>query len=101
MTTRCSSAPKDPDTLWEYHRLPYTETAGGLDLHLLLREFQRSTSEDERKRFLAAVFTVAAGDGTATYDEIEEVRRIGRGLLRSHQHFISAKLAVPGTRRDT
>ena len=77
------------------------ETAGGLDLHLLLREFQRSTSEDERKRFLAAVFTVAAGDGTATYDEIEEVRRIGRGLLLSHQHFISAKLAVPGTRRDT
>lgn len=77
------------------------ETAGGLDLHLLLRQFQRATTEAERQRFLAAVFTVAAGDGTATYDEIEEVRRIGRGLLLSHQHFISAKLSVPAKSRDT
>lgn len=77
------------------------ETAAGLDLHLLLRAFQRAATEDERKRFLAAVFTVAAGDGIATYDEIEEVRRIGRGLLLSHQHFIAAKLSVPDGRRDT
>ena len=77
------------------------ETACGLDLHLLLREFQRCTTEDQRQRFLAAVFTVAAGDGTATYDEIEEVRRIGRGLLLSHQHFIAAKLKVPARRRET
>lgn len=77
------------------------ETAGGVDLHLLLREFQRCTSEEERQRFLAAVFTVAAGDGTATYDEIEEVRRIGRGLLLSHQHFIAAKLQVPADHRET
>jgi uncharacterized tellurite resistance protein B-like protein len=76
-------------------------TAGGLDLHLLLREFRRSTTEPERQRFLAAVFTVAAGDGTASYDEIEEVRRIGRGLLLSHQDFISAKLSVPDARRET
>ena len=77
------------------------ETAGGLDLHLLLREFQRVTTEEERIRFLAAVFTVAASDGRASYDEIEEVRRIGRGLLLSHQHFISAKLSVPGEKRET
>lgn len=77
------------------------ETAGGLDLHLVLREFQRATTEDERQRFLAAVFTVAAGDGRATYDEIEEVRRIGRGLLLSHQHFIAAKLDVPAPQRET
>ena len=77
------------------------ETAGGLDLHLLLREFQRVTTEDERTRFLAAVFTVAASDGRASYDEIEEIRRIGRGLLLSHQHFISAKLSVPGEKRET
>ncbi len=77
------------------------ETAVGLDLHLLLREFQRSTTEEERKRFLAAVFTVAAGDGSASFDEIEEVRRIGRGLLLSHQHFIAAKLEVPSGKRET
>lgn len=81
--------------------LALDETAVGLDLHALLREFQRATTEEERQRFLAAVFTVAAGDGTATYDEIEEVRRIGRGLLLSHQHFIEAKLSVPAQRRET
>lgn len=77
------------------------ETAAGLDLHFLLRSFAQVTTEAERQRFLAAVFTVAAGDGVATYDEIEEVRRIGRGLLLSHQHFIAAKLSVPGESRDT
>ena len=77
------------------------ETAGGLDLHLLLRGFQRVTSEEERIRFLAAVFAVAAGDGLASFDEIEEVRRIGRGLLLSHQHFIAAKLSLPGAERET
>lgn len=77
------------------------ETAGGLDLHLVLREFQRATTEEERRRFLVAVFTVAAADGLATYDEIEEIRRIARGLLLSHQHFIEAKLQVPTDRRAT
>jgi uncharacterized membrane protein YebE (DUF533 family) len=77
------------------------ETAIGLDLHLLLREFQHVTTEDERRRFLAAVFVVAAGDGTATTDEIEEIRRIGRGLLLSHQHFIAAKLSLPSEKRES
>ena len=81
--------------------LALDEVATGVDLHVLLREFARATDEDERQRFLAAVFRVAAGDGRASYDEIEEVRRIGRGLLLSHRHFIAAKLTLPGRDRDT
>ena len=77
------------------------ETAGGVDLHVLLRDYVDATDEDTRQRFLAAVFRVAAGDGRASYDEIEEVRRIGRGLLLSHRHFIAAKLTLPGRYRET
>lgn len=81
--------------------LALDEVATGIDLHALMRDFTNVTSEDQRQRFLAAVFRVAAGDGRASYDEIEEVRRIGRGLLLSHRHFISAKLSLPGKLRET
>ena len=81
--------------------LALDETARGVDLHTLMRDFVDVTDEDERQRFLAAVFLVAAGDGRASFDEIEEVRRIGRGLLLSHRHFIAAKLSLPDRFRDT
>lgn len=81
--------------------LALEDVAEGIDLHTTLRGFFELTDETERERFLAAVFEVAAGDGRASYDEIEEVRRIGRGLLLSHRHFISAKLRLPEQRRDT
>lgn len=81
--------------------LALDEVAGGVDLHCLLREFGERTDESQRQRFLAAVFRVAAGDGRATYDEIEEVRRIGRGLLLSHRHFIAAKMSLPSRYRET
>lgn len=81
--------------------LALDETADGLDLYASMRDFFEHTEEDERQRFLASVFRVAAGDGRATYDEIEEVRRIGRGLLLSHRQFIEAKLTLDETERDT
>jgi uncharacterized tellurite resistance protein B-like protein len=81
--------------------LALDEAAEGLDLYASLRDFFEHTEEDERQRFLASVFRVAAGDGRATYDEIEEVRRIGRGLLLSHRYFIEAKLTLDETERDT
>jgi uncharacterized tellurite resistance protein B-like protein len=77
------------------------ETARGIDLYANLRDFFNNSDEDERLRFLAAVFHVAAGDGQADMAEIEEVRRIGHGLLLSHQHFIAAKLQLPREQRET
>lgn len=80
--------------------LALDEVADGIDLHALLRDFTKVSTEEHRQRFLAAVFRVAAGDGRASLDEIEEVRRIGRGLLLSHRHFIAAKLTLPGQQRE-
>lgn len=80
--------------------LALDEVADGIDLHALLRDFSKVSTEEHRQRFLAAVFRVAAGDGRASIDEIEEVRRIGRGLLLSHRHFIAAKLTLPGQQRE-
>lgn len=77
------------------------EAAEPVDLYALVRDFFEHSDEDERQRFLAAVFRVAAGDGRASYDEIEEARRIGRGLLLSHRDFIAAKLGIDASRRDT
>ena len=71
---------------------------GALVLSACGSDSDTSSSNDDATNDTA---TTAAGDGTASYDEIEEVRRIGRGLLLSHQHFISAKLEVPDSRRDT
>ena len=66
-----------------------------LDYYRLSRQFFESTSEDERVRFLDALFAVTTGDGHATDEEIEEIRAIAMGLLLSHDQFIEAKLKVP------
>lgn len=71
----------------------------GHDLYGLIRDFTRLSDEGERAAFLHVLFAVAAADGTATPDEVEEIRRISRGFLLRHRHFIAAKLAVPAERR--
>lgn len=76
------------------------EADQGIDLYASMRDFFHQSDEDERRRFLAAVFQVAAGDGRATIEEIEEIRTIGRGMLLSHQHFIAAKLSLGRDQRE-
>jgi uncharacterized tellurite resistance protein B-like protein len=66
-----------------------------LDYYRLSREFFDATTEDERVRFLDALFAVTISDGHATDEEIEEIRAISNGLLLSHDQFIAAKLRVP------
>jgi uncharacterized tellurite resistance protein B-like protein len=66
-----------------------------LDYFRLSREFFEATTEDERMRFLDALFAVTIGDGHATDEEIEEIRAVSNGLLLSHDQFIAAKLRVP------
>jgi hypothetical protein len=43
---------------------------------------------------------VAAADGHASYDEIEEIRQISRTLKLPHEAFIDAKLRVPREQRQ-
>ena len=72
-----------------------SEIGKDLDYYRLTRQFFESTSEDERLRFLDALFAVTIGDGHATEEEIEEIRAISHGLLLTHDQFIAAKLKIP------
>jgi len=76
-----------------------SEVSKGLDYYRLTRQFFETTTEDERLAFLDALFAVAAGDGQASFDEIEEIRTIAYGMLLSHQQFIDAKLRLPAGQR--
>lgn len=72
---------------------------GELDYFRLVREFSEEYTLEERQRFLATLFAVAAADGMASYEEIEELRTIAQGLKLSHQEFIDAKLTLPRDKR--
>jgi uncharacterized tellurite resistance protein B-like protein len=72
-----------------------------LDLFRLTREFSEVTTAEERQAFLNALFTVAAADEKASFDEIEQLRLVATGFKLSHQEFIDAKLTVPRDQRST
>ncbi|MCL4803778.1 MAG: TerB family tellurite resistance protein [Anaerolineae bacterium] len=70
-----------------------------LDLYRLLREICEVTTDGERRALLDALFAIAAADGQASFQEIEELRLVAQGLKLSHQEFIDAKLKLPRTQR--
>ncbi len=70
-----------------------------LDLYRLTREFAEVTTAEERLRFLDALFAVAAAEGRASFEEIEQIRLIALGLKLSHAEFIAAKMKLPPERR--
>ena len=70
-----------------------------LDFYRLVREFAEVTTAEERLRFLDALFGVAAADGAATFEEIEQIRLVAMGLKLSHSEFIEAKMRLPRERR--
>jgi uncharacterized tellurite resistance protein B-like protein len=71
-----------------------SEIARGMDYYRLSREFFKSTTEDERVRFLDVLFAVAAGDGEVSYQETEEIRTIANVQKLTHKQFIDAKLKI-------
>ncbi len=75
------------------------EVAEDLDPYRLTREFYEATSRDDRLHFLRALFHVAAADGEASHEEIEDIRSISRTLKLTHKEFIEAKLTLPKDRR--
>jgi uncharacterized tellurite resistance protein B-like protein len=76
-----------------------SETASLLDRYRLTREFADACTYEERAEFLDVLFAVAAADGMASYDEIEEIRQIAQVLKLSHEEFIEAKLRLPSDQR--
>jgi len=77
-----------------------SETAGLMDRYRLARQFASVVGPRERAQFLDVLFAVAAADGVACYDEIEEIRAIAESLKLSHRQFIEAKLKLPRERRE-
>lgn len=72
-----------------------SEIGKTLDYYRMTRQFFNLTSETERLAFLDVLFTIAASDGRASHEEIEEIRMISNVLKLTHQQFIQAKLKLP------
>jgi uncharacterized tellurite resistance protein B-like protein len=77
-----------------------SETARGLDLYRLGREFFDCTTVQQRLKFLDVLFAAADADGQVTYEEIEEIRLISKLLKCTHRQFIDAKLKIPSEHRN-
>lgn len=70
-----------------------------LDYFRVTREFVLLCELDERKRFLDALFAVAAADGKVSAEEMDEIREVARSLKLSNETFVSAKLKIPREQR--
>jgi uncharacterized tellurite resistance protein B-like protein len=67
----------------------------GLDGVRLVKGFDNLTTLSERRDFLRCLFAVANAADQTSFEEIEEIRSIAKGMELSHQDFIDAKLAIP------
>ena len=77
-----------------------SEDASQFDRYRLARDFASACTYEERAEFLDVLFAVAAADGTASYNEIEEIRQIAGSLKLPHKQFIEAKLKVSQDLRE-
>ena len=66
----------------------------GLDSVRLVKRFKDLTTRDERKEFLHCLFEVANAANQTSFEEIEEIRSIVKGLDLTHQDFLDAKLKI-------
>jgi uncharacterized tellurite resistance protein B-like protein len=76
-----------------------SEIGPDMDYYRLSREFFEGTTENERASFIEVLFQVAAADGRASNEEIEEIRSIANSLRLTHKAFINAKLTLPREKR--
>jgi uncharacterized tellurite resistance protein B-like protein len=67
----------------------------GLDSVRLVKRFKDLTTRTERKDFLHCLFEVANAADQTSFEEIEEIRSLIKGMDLSHQDFLDAKLAIP------
>ena len=76
-----------------------SEIGRDMDYYRLTRQFFEYTNAAEREQFVEALFCVAASDGRATHEEMEEIRTIATVLKLTHAQFIAAKLSIPAEQR--
>ncbi len=67
----------------------------GLDSVRLVKRFKELTTRKERQEFLHCLFEVANAADQTSFEEIEEIRSIVKGMDLTHQDFLDAKLAIP------
>ena len=90
----------DEETAVFITEVAVSEAAKQLDHHRTVRQFATHTNPEERLHFLDVLFAIAAADGFATHDEIEEIRAIARTLNLTREAFIEAKLKIPRKQRE-
>jgi uncharacterized tellurite resistance protein B-like protein len=76
------------------------DSTAKLDPFRTAREFFDVCTHDELADFAKVLFRIAAADGKATFDEIQEVRTICNTLLLSHEDYIAAKRSIPRELRE-
>jgi uncharacterized tellurite resistance protein B-like protein len=76
-----------------------SEAATLMDRYRLVRQFANACGPEDCAEFLDVLFAVAAADGEASFEEIEEIRAIAESLKLSHEQFIDAKLKIPRDQR--
>ncbi len=67
----------------------------GLDGVRLTRNFFERTGHDERRAFVRCLFRVANAAHKTSFEEINAIQSIAKGLKLSHREFIEAKLTIP------
>ena len=66
----------------------------GIENHKYCQPLNDLMDTDQRYHLLESLFAIAASDGSADHQEVEEIRLITQGLLLEHKHFISARSTV-------
>lgn len=67
----------------------------GLDLVRLTRYFFNGTTHQERLSFVESLFKVANAAHKTSFEEIQTIEFIAKGLRIPHKQFIDAKLTIP------
>jgi uncharacterized tellurite resistance protein B-like protein len=71
-----------------------------MDYFRTARQFVKICSREECLQFIDILFVIAAADGQATYEEIEQIRQVAQTLLLTNEQFIEAKQKIPREQRE-
>jgi uncharacterized tellurite resistance protein B-like protein len=87
----------------EAARIAAEATLSGVSLDTdplrLAQELLEITDEDERARFIDALFVVAFADGFVSQEEMSEIGSIASWLYLPRKAFINSKLKIPAEQR--
>jgi uncharacterized tellurite resistance protein B-like protein len=87
----------------EAARIAAEATLSGISLDTdplrLAQELLEITDEDERARFIDALFVVAFADGFVSQAEMSEISSIASWLYLPRKTFINAKIKIPSEQR--